>query len=285
VTDKPLGLFQGFGVELEYMIVHQDDLSVYPAADQVIHHFSGNYESEIEMGDLNWSNELVLHVIELKTNGPVSSLDGLPEKFQQDTNRINDYLNLIHGRLMPTAMHPWMDPLKETWLWPHEYNAVYESYNRIFGCQGHGWSNLQSLHLNLPFANDEEFGQLHAAIRLVLPILPALAASSPIVEGGSTGILDNRLEFYRNNQNKIPSLTGSLIPEPVYTQSDYQKQILDRLYTDIKPYDALNIMQNEWINSRGAIARFERNTIEIRLIDVRSPILRSLRPYSERSGC
>src|SRR5690606_17382628 len=28
------------------------------------------------------------------------------------------------------------------------------------------------------------------------------------------------------------------------------------------------IMQEEWLNSRGAIARFDRNTIEIRLIDI-----------------
>ena len=36
--------------------------------------------------------------------------------------------------------------------------------------------------LNLPFSSDEEFGRLHAAIRLLLPLLPALAASSPLVE-------------------------------------------------------------------------------------------------------
>jgi gamma-glutamyl:cysteine ligase YbdK (ATP-grasp superfamily) len=268
VTEKPLGLFQGFGIELEYMIVHAHDLSVFPASDQIIRHFSGGYESEIGMGALNWSNELVLHVIELKTDGPAPSLDGLPESFGTDVQKINRFLRSIGGRLMPTAMHPWMDPLKETRLWPHEYSAVYESYNRIFGCSGHGWSNLQSLHINLPFSGDGEFANLHAAVRLILPILPALAASSPLVEGRVTGFLDNRLEFYRNNQKKIPSLTGSVIPEPVYSRSDYQKRILDRLYADIKPYDVLNIMQNEWINSRGAIARFDRNTIEIRMIDV-----------------
>jgi len=268
VTEKPLGLFQGFGIELEYMIVKADDLSVFPASDRILRHFSGAVESEIEQGSLNWSNELVLHVIELKTAGPASALDTLPAIFQLDVQRINAYLETIGGRLMPTAMHPWMDPLKETRLWPHEYNEVYESYNRIFGCRGHGWSNLQSQHLNLPFDGDDEFGRLHAAVRLILPILPALAASSPIVEGRPTGIKDTRLEYYRNNQRKIPSLTGSVIPEPVYTQNDYQKKILDGLYADIAPYDTSHVLQYEWINSRGAIARFDRNTVEIRLIDV-----------------
>ena len=268
MTAKPLGLFQGFGVELEYMIVNRGDLSVLPASDRVMRHFSGSFESEIEMGRLRWSNELVLHVIELKTAGPAVALKPLPALFQKDVRRINRYLDTLGGRLMPTAMHPWMDPARETRLWPHEYNEVYEAYNRIFGCRGHGWSNLQSLHLNLPFHGDEEFGRLHAAVRLVLPILPALAASSPFVGARPNGIFDNRLEFYRNNQRKIPSLTGSVIPEPVYTRSDYQKKILERLYSDIAPHDPSGIMREEWINSRGAIARFDRDTIEIRLIDV-----------------
>jgi carboxylate-amine ligase len=268
VTGNPLSLFQGFGIELEYMIVKTDDLSVFPASDRILRHFSGAVQSEIEMGPLNWSNELVLHVIELKTAGPASALDPLPALFQRDVRRINDYLETIGGRLLPTAMHPWMDPLTETRLWPHEYNEVYEAYNRIFGCRGHGWSNLQSQHLNLPFNGDAEFGRLHAAIRLILPILPALAASSPIVEGRPTGISDSRLEHYRTNQGKIPSLAGSVIPEPVYTRDDYQKKILNRLYEDIAPYDESHVLRNEWINSRGAIARFDRNTLEIRLIDV-----------------
>ena len=76
--------------------------------------------------------------------------------------------------LLPGGVHPWMDPSKETRLWPHEYNEVYRSFDRIFGCAGHGWSNLQSTHLNLPFADDDEFGRLHAAIRAILPLLPAL---------------------------------------------------------------------------------------------------------------
>jgi len=263
-----LHLFEGYGIELEYIIVHNDDLSILPVADRVLHAVSGTYEPEVELGDLNWSNELVLHVVELKTNGPASSLEDLPQKFNRDIGKINQILKPMGGRLMPTAMHPWMDPLKETKLWPHEYNPIYESYNRIFSCQGHGWSNLQSLHINLPFANDEEFGRLHAAIRLVLPIIPAIAASSPIVDGKVTGIMDNRLEAYRNNQNKIPSLVGKVIPEPLYTKKDYRKKLLQKLYQDIDPYDTEDILKQEWLNSRGAIARFDRNTIEIRVIDI-----------------
>ncbi len=268
MSEAPLHLFDAFGVELEYMIVDADSLSVRPISDAVLHKVAGEYLSEIEMGEISWSNELALHVIELKTNGPADSLAPLAALFQQHVKQINDVLKPLGARLMPTAMHPWMDPDRELKLWPHEYNPVYEAYNRIFDCRGHGWANLQSVHLNLPFADDEEFGRLHAAIRLLMPIMPALAASSPVVEGKITGIADNRMEVYRNNSRLVPSLAGNVIPEPVFTRADYERQIFDKMYADIAPHDTDGILQHEWLNSRGAIARFERNTIEIRVLDV-----------------
>lgn len=263
-----LGLFQGYGVELEYMVVDAETLSVLPVVDRILERAAGRIVSEVEMGPLAWSNELVLHVVELKTNGPAPTLTGLDAFFQGDVGRINDFLHELGAVLLPTAMHPWMDPLAETTLWPHEYSPVYESYDGIFGCQGHGWSNVQSTHLNLPFADDAEFGRLHAAIRLLLPLLPALAASSPLVEGRVTGLLDSRMEFYRHNSRRIPSVTGDVIPEPVFAREEYERRILQGMYDDIAPLDPQGILQDEFLNSRGAIPRFGRGSIEIRVMDV-----------------
>jgi len=122
--------------------------------------------------------------------------------------------------------------------------------------------------MNLPFSGDGEFGRLHAAVRLLLPVLPALAASSPFVEGRCTGILDNRLETYRHNQRRIPSITGRVVPEPVFTRRAYRERILAPVYRDLAPHDPGGILRHEWVNSRGAIARFDRSTIEIRLPDM-----------------
>ncbi|TFG66632.1 MAG: glutamate--cysteine ligase, partial [Gemmatimonadales bacterium] len=170
------------------MIVDADTLDVLPVADRLL-----GEEAEIDRGALAWSNELVLHVIELKTNGPAACLSSLPSHFQHDVAEIVEALKPLGARLMPTGMHPWMKP-DEARLWPHEYTAVYRALDRLFSCKQHGWSNLQSTHINLPFHGDEEFGRLHAAIRLVLPLIPALAASSPLQEGVRTGLLDTRLE-------------------------------------------------------------------------------------------
>ena len=265
---SPIGLFEGIGIELEYMIVDRDTLDILPIADLILKEIAGDFRSQVEVGPLAWSNELVLHVLELKTNGPAKRLQGLENIFLEDIARINRMLEPMHGRLMPTAVHPWMDPWTEMKLWPHEHNPIYESYNRIFDCRGHGWANLQSTHVNLPFAKDDEFGRLHAATRLLLPIMPALAAASPIVEKKVTGSLDYRMEAYLRNSARIPSLTGSLIPEAVYSRGDYETKLLGKLYADIRPYDPEGILQYEWLNSRGAIARFDRHALEIRVLDV-----------------
>lgn len=275
-----LRLFEGFGVELEYMIVDAKTLSVHPVADELLKAVAGDYVSDVEFGDLAWSNELVCHVIEFKTLEPARSLEGLAGRFNQQVAQANRLLAPLGARLMPTGMHPWMDPNRETRLWPHDCSVIYDAFNRIFGCQGHGWSNLQSLHINLPFADDEEFGRLHAAIRLLLPILPALAAASPILDGRLTGVLDNRLEVYRYNSRRIPSVAGKIIPEQAFTRREYETRILERIYRDIAPHDPEKILQHEWLNARGAIARFDRNSIEIRVLDVQECPLADLAIYA-----
>lgn len=250
------------------MVVDRHRLDVLPLADEVLRAAAGDYVSEVERDSLAWSNELVLHVIELKTNGPARGLNGLAPLFQASAREIDRILEPRGGRLMPGGMHPWMDPWRETRLWPHEYSAVYSTLDRIFDCRGHGWSNLQSLHLNLPFSGDEEFGRLHSAIRLVMPLMPGLAAASPVMDGRLTGMADSRLAVYRDNQKRIPSITGQVIPEPVFTEEEYREKILAPMYADIEPWDPQGVLRHEWLNSRGAIARFERDTIEVRVLDV-----------------
>jgi gamma-glutamyl:cysteine ligase YbdK (ATP-grasp superfamily) len=261
------GLFEAYGVEIELMIVDAETLDVKPICDELIASVAGEPASEIEVGDIAWSNELTLHVLELKTNGPASRLQGLAARFHENVLRANRALEGFGARLMPGAMHPWMDPATETKLWPHEYTDVYHTFDRVFGCSGHGWANLQSTHLNLPFADDEEFWRLHAAIRIALPLIPALAASSPFQDGRAGSAVDGRLVAYRQNAKRIPSVAGRVIPEVGTGREQYEREILQRIYADLAPHDPEGVLRHEWVNARGAIARFDRGAIEVRVID------------------
>jgi len=263
-----LHLFEAVGIELEYMIVDNQSLRVKPVCDQLLQDVAGMQTSDWENGAIAWSNELVMHVVEFKTNGPVSEWHGLANSFHENVLLANQKLELLNARLLPTAAHPLMNPFTETVIWPYDSHEVYELYDRIFGCKGHGWSNLQSMHINLPFGNDEEFGRLHAAIRLLMPLMPTLFASSPMLDGVLTGFSDSRLEMYRHNQDKIPSIAGWVIPEAVFSLEDYENQIFAPITSDIAAYDANHVMDKHFLNSRGCIARFDRNAIEIRILDL-----------------
>lgn len=275
VTSVPhLRAFAGYGIELEYMIVDRASLAVRPIANRLLLDANGQVANEIDQGELAWSNELVAHVIELKCNGPAPTLEGLDRLFHRDLTEINRRLETEDAMLLPTAMHPLFDPARETALWPYGQNEIYAAYDRIFGCAGHGWSNLQSMHINLPFLDDAEFTRLHAAIRAVLPIIPALSAASPLEQGRRTGWMDTRLRYYRDNQRAVPEISGPVIPEPVSSMADYHERILKPMYRAIAPHDPDGILADDWLNSRAAIARFERQTIEIRIIDLQeAPVM------------
>lgn len=261
-------LWERFGVEMEFMIVDRDTLNVLPRADVPLgKDKDGNQLSDIEYDDIGLSNELVSHVLEFKCAHPKSTFDGLGKRFFHEIRRANKKLEKINAMLLPSACHPFMDPA-EMKLWPYDCLDIYQTYDRIFNCKGHGWANLQSTHLNLSFDGDEEFGELHAAIRLLLPLIPAIAASSPYLDGKYTGYRDARIEVYRHNQDKVPEITGQVIPEQAYSYDEYNKQIFDKVKKAIAPFDTEHLLNHFFLNSRGAIARFDRGAIEIRLVDI-----------------
>ena len=119
----PLHLFDAYGVELEYMLVDRRSLDVRAEADELLKAASetGRPESEIKRPNgTSWSNELVLHVVEVKVTEPVESFTGVSEALQASVDEANAILARKGGgagmRLMPGGMHPWMDPVTQTRL-------------------------------------------------------------------------------------------------------------------------------------------------------------------------
>lgn len=261
-------LFEVFGIELEYMLINSSDFKVNPIVDRLLTEKNGSLTSDVDNGKIEWSNELVAHVVELKTNGPTADLENLADLFAENIREMNSLLATFGSELLPTASHPLMHPDTEMQLWKHNYSKIYALYNRIFDCRGHGWSNVQSMHINLPFYDEAEFEKLHAAVRLLLPIIPGLSASSPIFEGKFTGFKDARMQVYKTNQKEIPQMTGKVIPEQVFSRKEYFKKIFEPINKAIKPHDTENLLDHHFLNSRGAIARFDRGAVEIRVIDI-----------------
>jgi len=58
------------------------------------------------------------------------------------------------------------------------------------------------------------------------------------------------------------------LPEPIFTRREYEGVLLEGIYEDLAASDPEGVLRHEWVNSRGAIARFDRGALEVRLLDV-----------------
>jgi gamma-glutamyl:cysteine ligase YbdK (ATP-grasp superfamily) len=164
-------------------------------------------------------------------------------------------------------MHPLLR-LGETGIWPHRHRKIYAEYGRIFNLKQHGWLNIQSFHLNLPCGSEKEGVRQHNILANIIPYLPAVAASSPIFEGGVYPCVDNRLQFYRVNQKEVPSTTADVVPEYASSFANYRKEIIEGYSHDLAEAGANGTMlHKEWVNSRGVIFRFDRAALEVRVMD------------------
>ncbi|HUO86222.1 MAG TPA: glutamate-cysteine ligase family protein [Thermoanaerobaculia bacterium] len=264
----PWRLFEVVGLELEYPIVGPD-LAVRPLVEEAFRKVHGRPTSDVEVGRAGFSNELAAHVFEIKNPLPLARLVEAEQALVEGVVAFSDLLEREWGaRLLPTGMHPLMDPAREGRLWRRSGRRIYETYDRVFGVRGHGWLNVQSCHVNLPFGRSEaETVLLHDAIVGLLPYLPALAASSPLVEGRLGPVVDNRLSFYGTNQRRVPSIAGDVVPEPMLSFAGYRRDVLGRIYRDLDEIPEAARLHHEWVNSRGAIVRFTRRSIEIRVLD------------------
>ena len=260
--------FEVAGVELEYPTVDRD-LNVVPLVEPAFRTLAGRGVSDVDLGAVGFSNEIADHVFEVKTMAPVRSLieaeTVLFEGIQRFTAVLRDELD---ARLMPTGMHPWFDPRKGK-LWTRSGLRVYTTYARLFDVRTHGWMNVHASHLNLPFGDERETMAMHTAAALLIPYLPALAASSPMHDGELQPSVDGRMAFIVEHQARIPESCGQIVPEYVDSFAGYRKNILQPMYAalDRLPDPDTDVIRHDFFNTRGAVFKFGRRAMEVRVLD------------------
>ena len=254
------------GPEHEYSLVDKD-LKPLPISDKIIKDYCGKIINFIELPKFTFGKELQLHVMEIKANEPFKSPIEFEETMQSAVTVLNQIVQKHGAMLLGTGMHPLLK-LQDTAVWPHYHKKIYQQYGKIFNLNQHGWLNVQSFHLNLPYQNEVDAIQIHNQLTNLCAYLPAIAASSPIFEGKIGPDIDNRLKFYRINQKEVPSVTGDVIPEYLTSLSQYKNEIIGQYSRDLISSGADKILMNkEWVNSRGIIFRFDRQALEIRIMD------------------
>jgi hypothetical protein len=234
-----------------------------PVSDTILKTLCGRYESEILFGDVKLGKELQKTVIEMVPRTPAESIALLEEQLPSGIQR---FFRVFRDRylLLGLGMHPTLR-LEETAVWDHDEGEYYEAYDRLFNLRQHGWLNIQALQVNLPYSGEKELVAHFNRLRCLLPYLIAVTAASPIVEGKSTGIADNRLLYYRENQKEIPLICNRIVPEKIGSVRDYRRE-QEELFAELRARDA-GILCREWVNSGGVIIRFSRKCLEIKALD------------------
>ena len=245
-----------------------EELKALPIVDKVIKDFHGRIVNFVELSNFTFGKEIQLHVMEIKPNMPFRSPETFEETMHAAVLTLSDFLeNKYNARLLGAGMHPLLK-LEETEVWPHRHKKIYQAYSKVFNLNQHGWLNIQSFQLNIPYSNQESAVLMYNMLSEICAYLPAISASSPVYEGKFGENVDNRLCFYALNQKEVSSITGDVIPEYVSSFGQYKREIIERYSLDLAHAGADEcLLYKEWVNSRGVIFRFDRKAIEIRVMD------------------
>jgi len=245
-----------------------ENLHPLPIVDKVIKSLYGRVVNYVRLSKFTLGKELQSHVAEFKANTPFHSPKVFEETMHEAVVRVSDFLKKRYGaHLLGLGMHPFIR-LDDVKVWSHRDRQIYVALSRVFNLAQHGWLNIQSFQLNLPYSDERRAVTLHNALANILPYIPAVSASSPIYESKIGKFVDNRLHFYQINQKEVPSIAGDIVPEYVNSFEEYEKVTIERYSQDLMRANAPKcILYKEWLNSRGAVFRFDRRAIEIRIMD------------------
>jgi len=250
------------GTEHEFSI-NDPQFNPLPVSDIILKNICGSYESEILFGDVKLGKELQKTVIEMVPRNHADSIAVLEEQLMKGVRKFSRVFRDRY-QLLGLGMHPTLK-LAETAVWDHDEGEYYEAYDRLFTIRQHGWLNIQALQVNLSYSGEKDLVTQFNRLRSMLPYLIAVTAASPIVEGRSTGMADNRLHYYRENQKEIPLICNRIVPEKIDSVSDYRRE-QEEIFAELKKRDAA-ILCEEWVNSGGIIIRFSRKCLEIKALD------------------
>ena len=262
----PYKTLEVLGPEHEFSLVN-DEMKAMPIVEQVIKEYYMNMRagSTTYYERFNFCKEFPLHIIEIKPKKPFKN----PELFEETMqNAILVLLELIgkkyHAHLLGTGMHPLLR-LEETGTRPRDW--IGQELEKAFNLRRHGWLNIQSFQINLPYSSEEKAVCLHNALAYLCAYLPAISASSPICEGYITPYIDFRLYEYKMKSLEIPSVTGDVVPDYISSFRQYQKDISERYLRDLTNAGVTTNVFADYINQRGAVFKSTRKAIELRVMD------------------
>ncbi|MBM3176726.1 MAG: hypothetical protein FJZ78_01850 [Bacteroidetes bacterium] len=246
-------LAESFGLAVEYFVVDVDNLKLAKVPAEV---YSLSFQGPYQLFRSPQPG-----IIRLTANTARQNINYLDYGLAETVVAINTKLAAHKMCLMPGSMHPLSKSSELAGFMPA--NPSEEAMAKLFTPSGHGWLNRAGCDVRLSFLDDDEFSRLHAAARIILPIVPALTASSPVFEGMRTGLRSNSWKNFIDRYSKFPDLQAGEIPEPVFSEKKYEETILDPIRKMVASKGLGEVLSAEVINARAVTADFKSKEIVI----------------------
>ena len=246
---KDLAITEGYGLAAGYTVVER--ATMRPISAQGL---------GLQL-DSSWALDRWGPGMRLSTDRSEKDITAAGARLWQAVKQCNDLLlERSDAMLLPGGSYPYT-PIDER----GSLSGAGEEQRSAPVRSGQSWTSGTTLEI--PFADDPGFGRLHTAVRMVLPLLPALTASSPFSGGLRSTALSARTASRISGHPAIPQLTGSFIPELALDQADYYRIVLEPIALALADQGLSDRMDYHTVNARAAVPLFDRATLAVDLMD------------------
>ncbi|MDX9750887.1 MAG: glutamate-cysteine ligase family protein [Flavobacteriales bacterium] len=249
-------LFDLVEVRTTFAVVDARSLDVVPDGGALA------MDAEAPNATTFWRPGAAAHLVELHARGAARRMAPMQRRMDTARRKASESLERNGLCLLPGGCHPWMDPMQAQIDGPRADLA-----DRVLAMRAHGRANGQALRIALSFRGDAEFTRLFAAVRMLLPMVPALTAASPIVNGRPNGMLANRAHAAHGPSGRAPGLEGPVVPEAAFTEEDHYRTINAPLARSLAEAGAMELMGHEWADPRAVTASFDTGMVHLRVAD------------------
>ncbi len=259
-------LFEAYGFGVHYAVVDKTTLAVVPVPGELLAAARPDPTPGTKR-DVEAIAGIAAHAIEIRNERSMRKPAKWGRKITARIAALSSLLERHQALLLPGGAHPLYVPARDGAAHAAQDRGPRTTYARLFDMDAHGWSNDGSLRLDIRFDKPSDFSKLHAAVRLLLPIIPGLTAASPILEGRPTGSQSARLEAYFAAREGFPALVGGWIPEAVFDQEEHDREILVPIAQALASYDRDGSLDPTLLNARAATVNFDRGILSLHVLD------------------
>lgn len=189
---RPLAATVRFRAEL--CLVEPLTLAPAPVARRVVAALGGGLDGA-GVGSVRWRVSSAPHRLELASEVDCASLAAAGDLVRSHTARVRTLCVPLHAELLTGGAHPLLDPAR------HRLGGAWPESSP----DSHAVFSLQGIHLGLVATDDAEAHALSAAVSLLQPLAPGLAAASPVLEGRLTGQASTRVALLAGAPARAPA--------------------------------------------------------------------------------